>query len=102
MFSTWAFGLGLASPAAHAYLRGSGKSGVLGWFGSERMEALRSDWLSATDADKQAAICRDMQLLAFQEVPYYPTGVFYQPTAHKAELVDLVGGGPVFWGVRRA
>jgi peptide/nickel transport system substrate-binding protein len=35
-------------------------------------------------------------------VPYYPTGVFYQPTAHKADLVDLVKGGPVFWGVRRA
>jgi len=101
LFSTWAFGAGVANPAAHAYIRGSGRTATFGWFTSEKMEALRTGWLEATSPDEQARICRDMQADAFQEVPFYPTGVFYQPTAHRADLVDLVKGSSLFWGVRR-
>jgi len=101
LFSTWSFGTGLASPAAHAYIRGSGRTAVLGWFTSPRMEALRTAWLEATGADDQARICREMQTLAFEEVPFWPTGLFYQPTAHRADITGLVKGAPLFWGVRR-
>lgn len=102
LFSTWALGLGLANPAAHAYLRGNGKAGVPGWYGSARMEALRADWVDASGLDVQKRICGDMQALAFQEVPFWPTGTFFQPSAHRANLIDFVRGAPVFWGVRRS
>lgn len=102
MFSTWSLGAGVASPAAHAYIRGSGRSATFGWFTSPRMEALRTAWLNTPDPAGQKSICRDMQVLAFEEVPYYPTGVFYQMTALRADLTGLVKGAPIFWGVQRS
>ena len=102
LFGTWALGLGLANPAAHAYLRGNGRAGVPGWYSSAKMEDLRSAWLQASDVSEQQHICRDMQALAFQEIPFWPTGTFFQPSAHRANLIDFVKGAPVFWGVRRA
>ena len=101
LFSTYALGAGVASPAAHAYIRGSGRSATLGWFTSPRMEALRTAWLEAADAAEQKRICRDMQVLGFEEGPFWPTGTFYQATALRADLTDLVKGAPVFWGLRR-
>ena len=101
LFSTWSFGAGLASPAAHAYIRGSGRNAAPGWFTSPRMEALRTGWLEAPDTAAQTRICREMQALAFEEVPFYPTGTFYQPTAHRADLTGFIKGAPLFWGVRR-
>ncbi|UFN47713.1 ABC transporter substrate-binding protein [Roseomonas sp. OT10] len=101
LFSTWSLGAGVASPAAHAYIRGSGRSATFGWFGSDRMEALRNAWLEASDLDTQKRICRDMQALAFEEVPFYPTGFFTQATALRSDLTGLVKGAPLFWGIRR-
>ena len=80
---------------------GSGRSATFGWYNSPRMEALRNAWLEADGLDAQKRICRDMQVLAFDEVPFYPIGTFSQQTAMRANLTGLVRGAPVFWGIRR-
>ena len=58
----------------------------------------------ATDAptvEAQAAICREMQRVSFETVPFIPTGVFFQPTAYRKTLADVRRGFPQFYGVRR-
>ena len=55
----------------------------------------------ADDQAAQAAICREMQRVSFETVPYIPTGVFYQPTAYRKSLRDVPRGFPQFYGVRR-
>ena len=101
MFCNFSLGVGTMNPAAHNYMRGNGRSATFGWYDSPRMEALRDSWFGAADAASQKAICREMQQLAFQEVPFYPTGVFYQPTAYRAELQGMLKGAPLFTNLRR-
>jgi peptide/nickel transport system substrate-binding protein len=41
-------------------------------------------------------------LQAFQDVPCVPLGLYYQPTAYRNDLVDMMKGLILFTGVRRA
>jgi len=42
-----------------------------------------------------------MQLLAFKNIPFYPTGEWSTPTAYRKTIKDIVRGGLfVFWGVK--
>jgi hypothetical protein len=43
-----------------------------------------------------------MQERAMQDVPYLPLGSYDQPTAYKANLVDMPKGLVLFTGVRRS
>jgi peptide/nickel transport system substrate-binding protein len=100
-FANYTAGVNTFNPAAHNYIRGSGKTATFGWPDIPRLETLRSAWFDAPDPAAQAAICREMQLVAFETMPYLPTGVFYQPTAHRRNLVDIPRGFAQFYGVRR-
>jgi peptide/nickel transport system substrate-binding protein len=94
-------GVGMMNPAAHTYLRGLGTRSLFGWPDSPRLEQLRNSWLDATDLATQQRICRDVQLQAFQDVPYIPLGLYYQPTAYKRELQGMLKGIPLFYNLRR-
>jgi len=95
-------GMDWLNPAVHIALRGAGEAGYAGWAGIPRIEALRSEWFAAPDAAAQQAICRELQLEAMREVPYYPLGQYLQPTAHRANITGLLDGFATFWNVRRA
>ena len=99
---TFTAGIGLLNPASNNFLRGTGGSAIYGWADVPRLEALRTAWFEAPSEAAQAAICREIQAVAFETVPYVPTGLVRSRTAHRADLVDLQKGPPVFYGVRRA
>ena len=88
------------NPAGNTNLRGDGLA--VGWYKSDRMGELRSRWLAASDVGEQKRICRDIQALAFQEVPYVPLGVYKQPTAFRTSITGIMNGTAVFWNVRPA
>ncbi len=99
--TTWG-GLSVSNPGSHFPLRGNGNGGWFGWPTDEKMEALREKWFEAPDLAAQKAICQDMQRLAFQDVPFYPTGAWFTPTAHRDNLTGFVKAGTlVFWGIKR-
>ena len=101
-FCTTYEGLTVADPATHIPLRGNGPQGWFGWPTSPRMEALREQWLDAPELEQRKAIARQMQRLAFEEVPYIPTGQHFNPTAYRASLQDMVPASfPIFWGLRK-
>ncbi len=101
IFQTNWTGADQGTPATHVFLRGNGKAAAPGWPDIARMEQLRDAWLAAPDAAAQKGIARDMQLLAFQEVPYIPLGQMISPTAHRSDLVGMVPNQVAFWNVRR-
>jgi peptide/nickel transport system substrate-binding protein len=102
-FCTTYEGLTVADPATHVPLRGNGPQGWFGWPTSPRMEALREQWLDAPELAQRSAIARQMQRLAFEEVPYVPTGQHFNATAYRTSLQDIVPASfPIFWGVRKA
>jgi peptide/nickel transport system substrate-binding protein len=91
-------GIDWLNPAANTNLRGEGK--VAGWYTSEKMGALREQWLAASTLAQQQQICRDIQALAFEEIPYYPIGQYKQPTAYRKSITGILDGTAVFWSVR--
>ena len=92
----------MSSPAANNYIRGNGASAIFGWPESPRLESLRDEWLYTSEPAKQQALCRDMQLQAFQDVPYYPLGVYFQSTAFRDSLAGVLPGYSLFYNVKRA
>ncbi|KAA2214762.1 ABC transporter substrate-binding protein [Teichococcus oryzae] len=93
-------GASWVNPAAHNYLRGNGRRSIVGWPTSERLEALRDRWFD-TPPEGQAALGREMQAAAFEDVPFIPVGLFHQNTAYRSDLSGMVKGAPVFWNIRR-
>jgi peptide/nickel transport system substrate-binding protein len=99
--TTWG-GLSVSNPGSHYPLRGNGNGGWFGWPTDPEMEALREKWFEAPDLDAQKAVCRDMQALAFQHLPFFPTGAWFTPTAHRSNLSGFVKAGlMLFWGVKK-
>jgi peptide/nickel transport system substrate-binding protein len=101
--TTWA-GLSTANPGSNLPLRGNG-TGPGSWFGwasMPEMEKLRDAWFDAPNLEAQKVITRQMQILAFQEVPVVPAGMWFNATAYRSDLTGLIKSGtPLMWGIRR-
>jgi peptide/nickel transport system substrate-binding protein len=93
-------GIDWLNPAGNTNIRGEGK--VAGWYASEKMGALRSQWLAASELAEQQRICRQIQAVAFEEIPYIPIGLYKQPTAYRKAITGILDGTAVFWNVRPA
>jgi peptide/nickel transport system substrate-binding protein len=99
----YAPGFSPMSPAAHGFLRGTGQNALFGWPDSPRIEELRTAWIDATDLAEQKRIAEQIQLQAFQDVPYIPLGGFFFASAYRNSLTGMVKGGiPMFHNVRKA
>ncbi len=88
-------------PAVNASLRALGRNGGPGWPDSPKIESLRDAWLAAPSIDAQKQIARDIQLAAFDVVPYIPLGQMFSPMAYKKELTGVLDGYALFWNVKR-
>src|SRR6266702_4292462 len=93
-------GIDWLNPAGNTNLRGDGKAA--GWYKSEKMGALRSQWLAAPNLAEQQRICREIQALSFEEIPYFPIGQYKQPTAYRSSITGILDGTAVFWNVKPA
>jgi peptide/nickel transport system substrate-binding protein len=81
------------------------RSGPAAWFGwpdAPKLEELREQWLAAPNVGEQKRIVEQMQLQAFRDVPYVPTGHWTGFTCFNKSITGVQNGWPVFWGVRRA
>ena len=102
VFFTAFAGLDQYTPAAHLGLRGNGPDAWFGWPALPKLDDLRYAWLEAPDAAAQKQIGEQIQLQAFQDVPYLPLGEYFQPTAHSARLTGLMKGATIFWNAQLA
>jgi len=102
IFHTSWSGLDQINPAGHIFLRANGKSAAPGWPTSVKIEELRDAWFKAPDLAAQQTLARELQLQAFQDVPYIPLGQYFQPTAFQSNLTGVLSGNPVFWNIRRS
>ena len=101
VFFTSFFGVDQFTPATHLGLRGNGEAGWFGWCNSPKLEQLREAWFQAPDMSVQKAIAAQIQEQAFQDVPYLPTGEYYQPTAYRKTLSGVLKGLPLMWNVKK-
>ena len=101
IFHTSWSGLDQINPAGHIFLRANGKAASPGWPTSPRLEELRDAWFKAPNLAAQQSLAQQIQLQAFQDVPYIPLGQYFQPTAYQANLTGMLTGNPMFWNIKR-
>jgi peptide/nickel transport system substrate-binding protein len=101
LFCTSFAGFDIFSPAGDQALRGNGAAAWFGWPTDPELERLRDTWFGATDLASQKKIAAEIQIQAFQDVPYYPLGLYYRQSAYRSDLSGVLHGLPVFWNVRR-
>jgi peptide/nickel transport system substrate-binding protein len=101
MFCSGISALDQFNPAGHHALRASGTAAWFGWPSDPELERLRDEWFAAPDLASQKKIVGEIQIEAFQSVPYYPLGLYYRQSAYRANLSGVLHGIPVFWNVRR-
>jgi peptide/nickel transport system substrate-binding protein len=101
VFFTYWSGLDNFSPASDLAIRGNGSGGWFGWPEMPKLEALRASWFDAPDEAAQKAICGGIQQTVFDDVPFYPLGLLYEPTVFKKELTGVLDGFVLFWNVKR-
>jgi peptide/nickel transport system substrate-binding protein len=90
------------NPYGNYWIRADGPAAWDGWPTSPRIEALRAAWLDAGSLDEQRRICVELQMQLWQDVPYIPMGEYWQSTAYRKDLLDVLPGCfAVFYGVRR-
>ena len=98
--SYWS-GLDQWDPAVNSSLRTLGRAGGPGWPESPKIEALRDAWLAAPGIDEQKKLARDIQLEAFDVVPYIPLGQMFSPMAYRKDITGVLDGYALFWNVKR-
>lgn len=98
--TSWA-GTDHINPAGHVFMRGNGKDAAPGWPSSPTIEALRGQWMQATSLEEQKRLAVQLQLQAFQDVPYIPLGQTITSTAHRSDLTGMLDGLPLFWNIKR-
>jgi peptide/nickel transport system substrate-binding protein len=102
IFCTFLPGAYTIDPAVNWYMRGNGRSGGVGWPTSDKLEALRNQWLDTANLAEQQALCRGMQTEALDNVTYVPLGRFYQPTVYNRRVTGFSPGFPTFYNLRKA
>jgi peptide/nickel transport system substrate-binding protein len=83
-------------------LRGNGKGGPWGWSVSPRMEELLQAWYDAPNLAREKAVCQELQMALWSDVPYIPMWQYSQKTAYRRAITDMPVGFPLFYGVRPA
>ena len=101
-FVTFSAGADNATPAANTLLRANGQAGWFGWPDDPELEAMRDQWFDAPDLQAQHTIAARMQRRAFETVPFVPLGQYFQATAFRNTLRDVVPNFATFWGVSKA
>ena len=102
VFFTGLTGLNNLDPAGHLLLRGNGREANYGWPTSPRIEELRNAWFKADDLAEQKNICEQIQIQAFEDVPYIPLGALYPLSAFRSNWKDMQPQAPVFWTLKSA
>ena len=88
------------TPAVNAALVGACDQAWFGWYCSEAMERLRSDWVQLTDPGKRRQLAAEIQKLAYDEVPYVPWGQYVQLRAHRKNVRGVLPFlAPIFWNI---
>lgn len=95
-------GTDMFNPGVHQSLRAHGARAWFGWPTIPRLEELRQAWFDAPNLAGQQAVAKQIQEVAFQEVPYLPLGQYFQATAYRRGLTGVLKGMPLFWNLQRS
>ncbi len=101
LLHTWWQGSEVINPAVHYGVSGAGPRAWFGWPDVPQLEKLVTDWVHATDEPKRQQLADEVQRVALSEVTYVPWGEWFQPTAFRKSVRDVLKfAAPIFWNVK--
>ena len=93
---------GIANPALSPIIRMNGERAWFGWPSDAGVEEQVTAWIEAPNAEAQAAAMQKLQQLAWEAVPFAPTGLFRLRTAFRSDLTGVLQGpNPFVWNLKR-
>ncbi|MFC0406662.1 ABC transporter substrate-binding protein [Roseomonas elaeocarpi] len=101
VFPSMVSGLNILDPAVTSVARGNGLQGWYGWPDSPEGERLRDAWLEERDPGAQKALAEKIQLQAWSDATFIPTGQIFQPMAWRRNIDGVLDGFVKFWNVKR-
>jgi peptide/nickel transport system substrate-binding protein len=89
-------------PLLGSLLRGNGPDAWIGWPTIPRIESDYNAWLDSDDEAQKTKLERDIELTAFDAVPFIPLGR-YRPRAAWSKDITAPGKGPAptFWNISK-
>ena len=101
LLHTWWHGSDVIDPAVHFGVSGAGPHAWFGWPDIPQLDKLVVDWVRATDQTKRKQLADEIQRVALSEVTYVPWGEWFQPTAFRKNVRDVLKFvAPLFWNVK--
>jgi peptide/nickel transport system substrate-binding protein len=103
LFHTWWPADSIVNPAVHFGIMGGGQHAWYGWPDVPLLDKLVTDWVRATDQTQRKLLADEIQKVALGEVTYVPWGEWFQPTAFRKNVRDVLKfDAPIFWNVKVA
>jgi peptide/nickel transport system substrate-binding protein len=103
VFGTDFTGAEMLNPWLNPPLPANGDKAWFGWPKDDKIEALRGEWLQASDSEARQEIAAKIQERAFETVPYVPTGQYFPKTAYRKNVKGVINGPALFqWNVEKA
>ena len=88
------------TPAVASVISGAGEKAWFGWPTSEQMEKLRAEWVKQADPAKRRQLAEQIQVLAFDEVPFVTWGQFVIPGAFRKNVKGVLQfGATLLWNI---
>ena len=102
VFGTDFEGAEMLNPWLNPPLPANGDRAWFGWPTDDKIEALRKEWLRASDSEARQEIAAKIQERAFETVPYIPTGQYSPKTAYHKNLKGIIIAPALFmWNVEK-
>jgi peptide/nickel transport system substrate-binding protein len=102
VFGTGWIGADMLDPTLNQPLRCNGRAAWFGWPSDDALEALRREWIAASDLEDRQAIAAKIQARAFEVVPYIPTGQVAFKTAYRKNLRGVIPAPVILmWNVAK-
>jgi peptide/nickel transport system substrate-binding protein len=102
IFCTGWVGADQLDPTLNQALRTNGEAGFFGWPSDDKIEALRAQWIKASDSEARQEIAAKLQERAFEVLPYIPTGIYSPKTAYRKNLKGVIQAPALLqWNVEK-
>jgi peptide/nickel transport system substrate-binding protein len=102
VFGTDFLGAEMLNPWLNPPLPANGDKAWFGWPKDDTLEALRNDWLKASDSEERQEIAAKIQARAFETVPYIPTGQYLPKTAYRKNVKGVIDAPALLmWNVEK-
>lgn len=93
----------VSDPLVNVMLNGRGDDGWFGWPDDPEIEAMRTEYVSASDDATKKEIATRIQEHVMDNVNYLMMGEYIIPQARRSNIEDMIPSPvPVFWNMTKA